>query len=394
MRRVTIRPGESLKTKAITMADISNPLARIAIVAALLATAALLHAQTPDATVFRRVELPMIGEQPLPAMTLLVPEGWRIEGGIQRTPPELRSMFVLRDVQVKAPDGRTVHFYPGMVFRYSSMTQAQPMQPMDGGFFCPPPESIGQWILMISQGNLEPGVTDLRLVSEEPLPQTTQWMRRFYGPQIQDMARMASSPADQPFGDAMGTMVRFAYNHHGRPMEETFVVAWMIMGMKMNGQMAMCFWSIVDMRSVAGPAGSNPAADPVLATIAHSARYTPQYFEAMHGYFQRLYRRPPTQTVAQMRSGSDSVSDILHEGWKRRSGMTDAGQQREVDMIHERTPYTTPHGQTVHLSSHYRHVYSDGQDRYLLSNNPNWDPRTDPAYNGRTWHVLQPQRYE
>jgi len=39
-----------------------------------------------------------------------------------------------------------------------------------------------------------------------------------------------------------------------------------------------------------------------------------------------------------LQNDGSSVSDILYDGWKKRSSMTDAGQSRENDMIHERTP--------------------------------------------------------
>ncbi len=59
-------------------------------------------------------------------------------------------------------------------------------------------------------------------------------------------------------------------------------------------------------------------------------------------------------------------------------------------MIHERTPYNTSDGSSVYMSSHYQHVYGDGQNRFLLSNDVNWDPRTDPGFNNRQWQLLKP----
>lgn len=349
------------------------------------------QAQDKKPTVFRQHTVPLPGEG-ITGFTLLVPEGWKVEGGMQRTPPELRNMFTLTDLLVEAPDGRSIHFYPAISYRYSDYTQAQPMQPVDGTFFLAPPESIGQWILYMAQINPDPTITNLQLISEEPLPDLTRTLQQMFAGQMQELRQMQHAPGGEAFMDVGGTKVIFKYNQNGKPMEETFLVGWHMMIMRTYGRVAMANWGIVDMRSLAGPAGSDYINDPALVTIAQSIRYNPRYYEAMHRYYQRTFHRPPPKTVKQLQKNNTSVNDILYDGWKKRSGMTDAGQRREIDMIHERTPYTAPDGNTVYLSSHYQRVYSDGQDRYILSNDANWDPRTDSAFNGRQWQMLKPEK--
>ena len=176
-------------------------------------------------------------------------------------------------------------------------------------------------------------------------------------------------------------------------MEETFLIGWRVMGTTMNGRLAMCNWGINEMRSICGPAGSDYMNDPGLITIAHRLRFNPQYYEAMHKYYTQVFRRPPAKTPKAVMAETESISDIIHDGWKKRNAMTDAGQARQVDTIHERAPYVNPHGETVHLSAHYNRVFSDG-DRYILTNNANWSPNTDPNYNSSDWTQLQRKPYE
>ena len=363
--------------------------------AAVLLVSLLLQSQAVTAAepiTFKWHTIPMPDGSGAPAVSFIAPEGWRVEGGMQRTPFELRNMFSMTDLLIEAEDGRSVHFYPTLNFRYSDYTQAMPMQAFDGSYFLPPPQSIGQWILDMYRMSPDSTVSDLQIVAEEPMPELTKLLQRMFQLQMQDLARMQHAPGGAASMNVGGTKVVFRYRQGGRQMEETFLVGWHVMVMTTYGQVATANWGVVDMRSLAGPAGSDYINDPALVTIAQSMRFTPAFFEAMHGYYQRLYRRAPPKTVGQLKQNGDSIGDILHDGWKKRSGMTDAGQSREVDMIHERTPYSTPGGDTVYLSSHYQQVYGDGQGRFLLSNDLNWDPRSDSAFNRNEWQMLEPAR--
>ncbi|MEM7284346.1 MAG: hypothetical protein AAF438_22325, partial [Pseudomonadota bacterium] len=42
--------------------------------------------------------------------TLLVPKGWKVEGGGWQPPPQAHSWIPSRNIVVMAPDGTTVHF--------------------------------------------------------------------------------------------------------------------------------------------------------------------------------------------------------------------------------------------------------------------------------------------
>jgi hypothetical protein len=367
---------------------IARQTALAALVLVLLNTVAM--ANGPIAFRQHAVQLP--AERPITAMTFLVPEGWQVQGGMQRTPFELRNMFALTDLEISAPDGRSIHFYPGMSFTYSQMTQAQPLQPSGGSFFLAPPRAFSEWILYLNQLSPSPTVTDLRLVSEEPMPQVRERFLALYGQQLQEWRQIAGQ-GGEPFGDIHASRIVFTYNENGRAMEETFLVAWRVMGVNMANLGVTCDWAILDMRSLAGPAGTNYLNDPALVTIGHSLRFSPEYFQAMHDYYVQTFRRPPLRTVAKAQEDGESISDIIHKGWKTRNALTDTGQERMVDMIHERTPYAAPDGRTVHLSSHYQRVFSDGQDRYILTNDANWDPRLDPNFNSGQWQPLQRKPY-
>jgi len=335
------------------------------------------------------------------AYTVLVPKGWNVEGGTQRTPPQLGTMFSLTELRVAAPDGREMIFYPTLIFIYSDMPrmmgqQVQALQPYDGGLFLPPPDSIGSWILQMAQLDPDPAVTKLKLVSEEMMPEATQKLRQNKAHYFQETARnqQMARPDEQHGFDTQSTKLVFTYEKNGRPMEETFLVIWQIMIYASPQTGTLCFWSINDMRSVVGPAGSNYMNDPALITIAQSFKATPQWLNMMSQYYEARRPKKATRTSAPppADTSGESVLDIMHKGWQKREAITAGSSTRNANMIHERTAYATPSGGTVNLSSHYNQVLTDGQDNYLLHNDANWNPNTDPNFNNQSWQTMTPQQ--
>jgi len=113
------------------------------------------------------------------ASTVLVPEGWSLEGGITLLSTKLYNMPVFSDVKISAPDGRAVRFFPSLSFEFNHGSPGQAMQPTPGGsFYQPLPESPGQWLMQMAQRNPDPTVSDLQLISEEDVPELTQKLRQ------------------------------------------------------------------------------------------------------------------------------------------------------------------------------------------------------------------------
>lgn len=337
------------------------------------------------------------------AASILVPRGWDIQANVIRQPPHLPRTFAMTDILVSAPDGREFHLYPSFSFVYSNTMQAQPLQPVDGGLFLPPPESIGQWLLQMYQLEPDPTITNLRIASEEEYAPLTQQLRQLAAPTFQSMQQLQanSQPGDQLGFDTQGTKIVFRYEKDGEPKEETFIAGWQIMVFQ-YGQLGMTTaqWGVYNMRSVSGPVGTDYMNDPALVTIAQSFKTTPQWDEAMAQFYRAIAPKPnprqptPTTTTTSVGQTNSDVLDIMHKGWQDRQAIRDGGQASNVNMIHERTAYADPNavGGTVNLSSHYNHVLTDGQNNYLLHNDANWNANTDPNFNNQNWQTLTPQQ--
>ena len=344
------------------------------------------------------------------ATSILAPEGWQVEGGIQRPSNQLYRIPVLADVNVTAPDGRGVHFFPSLNFSYGpdvgspTMGPVGPMEPTQhGNPYLWPPQSIGQWSLELAQNNPDPRVQNLRLISEQPLEPLRQTLLQQQASAIrlieQQNAQFASLGVRTDF-DLQATQLVFRYLRDGRDIEETVLVVWQGWANSTNGQVRQGRWSIDTMQSMRGPAGSDYLNDPQLAAIVQSVQVNPVWAQEMQRYWNELARieqrghneRMRQNQIAQQRLSQtySEINDIVAGGWKARSAIQDRGHERSIDAIWDQTAYSTSSGSTVKLPSFYDHVYTDGDGRYILHNDNLWNPNRDQRFNARDWTRIEP----
>lgn len=355
--------------------------------------------------VFREHAITDPGMDHLVAATVLVPEGWKIEGGMTRNVPQLYSMPVAVDVKFTAPDGRRVRFFPSLSFEFGGQPAAAFTPTLQGNLYLPLPESPGRWILEMAQTYPEPGVTDVRLVSEVMEPQLTAQLREqnamLFRMVEQNRAMMAQVGMGTQF-DTQATKVVLSYRQDEREYEETILMTWQYMVSTYQGQTTGGTWAIMLMRSARGPVGSDYLNDPELMAILRSAQNNPAWEAEMAKYWAELARirnQGNRERMAMQQQAHEQrmqtlreTNDIIMNGWRERSAAQDRSHERFIDTIHEVTPYQTPAGQTVKLPSFYEHVYTDGNGRYILNNDSLYDPNTDPGVNQQSWQRIEPTR--
>ena len=358
------------------------------------------------ATVFREHQITDPGMEDLVATTLLVPEGWKIEGGMTRPAPQYYSMPVLLDVKFVAPDGRQARHFPSLSFEFNYQQPGQPLAPtIDGNMYMNLPQSPGEWFMNMAMQQPDPSISNLRLVSEETEPQLTQQLRQANAAtyqtvqQTRDMGMQTGISMDF---DTQATVLVIHYTQNGRQLEETILMTWQYLINLWQGQATSGTWSIGTMYSLRGPVGTDYVNDPVLLAVFQSSRPNPVWVQEMNNYWAELARirnkgaadrRNQAWAAHQKRMQTlNETSDIIANGWKTRSAISDASHQRYVDSIHEVTPYETPAGQTVKLPSYYDHVYTDNNGRYILHNDSFYEPNRDPSVNSVEWQRIHQQR--
>lgn len=365
---------------------------------------------TPESViVFRERTITDSGMNNTVVSTVLVPEGWTFTGGAIRTNVGLFNMPVLIDVAITAPDGRGIHFLPSLAFEFNLQQGqyggpvAKKLQPLQSGnFYYPLPESPGAWMIDVAAINPMEGVTNLKLISEEDIPEISAALRKQNASRYQMTAQMNQTTASMGFGsefDTQATKVVLQYDKLGRTIEETVVMTWLYEISINQGQITQGSWNILSMQSMSGPKGTNYLEDPALNAIFQSVRMNPVWVAEMNKYWVQLANIKHKGNMAAIKSAgkisqiqanaANDVSDIIMKGWSSRNASSDRIQSKTVNAIGEQTVYQAPGGEAVKLPSFYDHVYTDGNGRYLLHNDALYNPNRDPDVNGNNWEQIE-----
>lgn len=358
------------------------------------------------AVIFKEHKITDPGMNNSVASTVLYPEGWTVEGGLNRPAPQLFNMPVLVDIKFTAPDGRQAHFLPSLTFDFDLNQQGQVLQPtMKGNLNMPMPQSPGAWVLEMSRLSPDPEISELKLVSEEDIPELTQALRQqnqFLYQQLEQTNQMGMQTGLMSHFDTQATKVVIHYNRDGRTYDESIMIMWNYVVSSWQGQVTSGMWSITSMLSLRGAVGEDYLNDPELIAILSSVRINPAWQAEMNKYWQELARISHKGNMDRMNASAaahqkrmntlNETSDIIMSGWKSRNASMDRIQAKTVDAIHEQTPYMTPTGETVKLPSFYDHVYTDGNGRFILHNDALYEPNTDPAINNQSWQRIEAVR--
>ena len=381
-----------------------------------LAEAAPVAAQTADpdtigsaspAVVFEEHEIADPARGGMTAYRFLVPQGWTVEGGVLAVPPAYGMLPYLADVTMRAPDGRGARFMGMLEFGYADGVNLPPFTPYQGRPFLPIPESLGEhWVRMFELNPAE-GVTNLEIVSETLLEQATERVRKLlagiYESTRRENQTLRMSGESVEF-DVEARRLVIRYDEGGRRIEATIFTSFRRTIYRYpNGAVRAAMWNLDDLYAVFGPIDTNPLEDPVIAAVVRARTTDPAWQEAVQRWYllknQQIVVEGNARIAAAARAAatvrttqSQSVLDISFAGWKSRNAASDAGHASSIDGIHERTAYASPSGSTVHLPSHYQHVYTDGQGQYVLHQDANWEINTDPLFRDRDWQRVEPQR--
>lgn len=364
------------------------------------------NAVAANSIVMRDYALRDVSRNNAPAFTLLVPDGWTTEGQITQV-PSYHILPYYGALELKGPDGRQVSFAPMFEFGYSDYVKLNPFQPYRGRPYMRIPNSLGEFLSIVAQADPENTMTDIKIVSEDVLPEATQMVRRANAATIKMTAQenqKAAAIGERWTYDTHVRRVVMQFTEGGKRLESTmFATISNLVITQANGAVKDGKWNIWDSYSVGGPVGTDYTNDPLLAAIVRSWRMNPDWAFVIEqwqtGKRQQIYREGLAAAAAantgwsnSRGKQSESVLDISFKGWKNREKITAGGQANTVNMIHERTTYATPSGSQVNLPSFYQNVHSNGQGTYVLHNDANYNIATDPAFNNFDWQRLRQVR--
>lgn len=109
---------------------------------------------------------------------------------------------------------------------------------------------------------------------------------------------------------------------------------------------------------------------------------------------QRQKQQQFDNWMSTQRQNSESALDSSMESWRRRQGMIDSGQQKQVDAIHGTTPVYNPNtGQTWQVEDGYNRYYMNNSGEYLPTDDQFYNPNRDPSLNNQEWTEVTPNYY-
>lgn len=334
----------------------------------------------PAATLNRRptVVLQRQWERNERAFSLLVPQGWQMDGGIFNVNPLQRngpgnSLAPKGDLTVRRDAAGSVmcRWLPNWnyadfsvdpppaagLFPVGSQYQGMQVKPM------PTAEGFLQELF----ASLHPGATEVRVVAREAFPEIQQAYQQSFQSVNQTLAGLGKRPAQF---DVLGLTVDYAEN-----------------GVRYREGL---FTTLVDMRSGAfmwyndltyiarAPAAEAEVWRPVLETIRGSVRFNPEWLRAVR---QALGER------AQMALETQSyINKVAREIQENRSRTQAAINHENYLFISGQEEYVNPYTQEVERdTSYYKHRWVNPNGDYIYTDEDGYNPNQERALNQVEW---------
>ncbi len=296
----------------------------------------------------KRVEFPDVNMGNVPAYSMLIPSGWRVDQGHIAWAND----YPQPHIRVLGPDHEKIAYVPFMTFSYleSSFTAPQGT---------PPPERLGEWLVSyITQNNRE--VADVTLIEDRRDPQ----------------AEAAAAKSSRELGVStdirqQSHVITIEYDKDGARLREEVRLDYSRLPPLVTQTTRTMTWTLYARSLVAARADRFAALHPRLLTLSGTFLTLPKWWtQMMQVRSELIQKRHRDGMEAIRRRGQlyDQMSDAQFAAWKKWNRSDDEIHRRRIQGINEVTDFQDRDGRTVELPFHYKHVFSDGEGNYILSN--------------------------
>ncbi len=316
----------------------------------------------------------------------LIPAGWKFEGKVVW---DFASTFPAQTHwRVSAPDGASAfENYPALLFYWDTNRNGIGFHPpvgskYAGGIVEQPPKDVfaalQQYVLPAYRKDL----LKARVVGTERLDKLAQY--------VHEHSFVLQGQTQQ----VMAGRVRFEYVVNGQPIEEDFIAAMSVI----PSQFHTVDWRVVQLRSTRAPKGA-------LDDVKSDRLVMERSIQPSLAWYNKLYqfsadanraRLAEIQATAERSRIFAQMTNEVNESRKQsfEKHIHDIGEQALVvdQYIRDVTPYNTTQGPPVELPSAYNHAWQGANGQYIMSNNPNYDPNTDPTSTQSGWVLLNRTR--
>jgi hypothetical protein len=348
-----------------------------------------------DYLVLKRVRVldEMGFDKPVEAMSMLVPNGWRTEGGVRwKGVNECRGEIVTWQFSATSPDG-AIKFavLPTRSFSYSKDQMLQQIlvnAANQGGCQVSPPFTAQQYLENLAR-SVGASAADIR--KDETLQA------------VLDKVSANGNATSQQYGTGMATSGTGVYgalswSDGSKGLAQIGVMVMANEGRSMytgapNGFSTTMVFHQVIMRY---PAAREAEALKLFGTITSSHRMNPIWSQAKESFLTRLgnaehagrmerLRLQGEQSKAYAKSQSDA-SDARMRDWERSQVSSDASQHRFIQTIREVETWKDGEGNPVELNAGYKYGWSKPDGSYILTDNSLFNPAVEFQQN---WVQMQ-----
>lgn len=350
-----------------------------------------------DYVVLERVRLldEMGFDRPVEAMSVLVPRGWRTEGGVRwKSVNECRGEIVTWQMSATSPDGamrfmvlpvRSFNFHQDQMLQQGAIAAQQ-----QGGCRVNPPFDASQYLENLARtelggasvSNIRPDES-LQAVLEKIIANSNATSRQY------------GTGMNQSGSAVYGTLT---WPDGSKGLAQVGVTVMMKQGNDMftGAPNGFASTTVFHQAVIRYPAAREAEAIKLFGTISASHRVNPIWQQAKDGFLTRLgniehagrmerLRLQGEQSAAYAKAQSDA-SDARMRNWEQTQASSDASHRRFIQTIREVETWKNSEGKPVELSAGYSHGWSRPDGSYILTNNSNFDPAVELQQN---WERMQ-----
>ncbi|MBX2990389.1 MAG: hypothetical protein KF749_04375 [Bacteroidetes bacterium] len=308
------------------------------------------------------------------AFRVLIPTDWTFDGGI-RWVLDNPGMPAVAGFRITSPDGKDeVETFPNQSFFWTTNQMTLQLKPIGSKYFGAEVRSpVGPMdaLRKIVLPRFRRGYKDLRIISEQPLPELAQALGAGQSQQgISAGADGASMRVEYPAGQTM------------REEELYAVVEWFSFPVQsMFGTQTNTMWTVGYIFSFKSDKGKLDEQSKLFQTIVSSFKLNPQWFSRYNQVVEYLIKQQIQQIhnigeLSRIISRThNEISDMMMETYTNRQNVYDKISENFSRNIRGVDGYYDPvKGETVELPSGYNDGWVNGLGEYILSDNPNYNP--------------------
>lgn len=315
----------------------------------------------------------------IPALRLLAPVQWKMQGGLNWNPGLCN--LVTANIRLSPADRSAAFFiHPSPTYISGQIEYQWPQgQLYLGMYVLPIPNNPTAYLQQVLLPQIRPQAQNLRLVAQQELP---RWAN--------NIAQLSAQPGGTTQG--YGVRARFAYTEQGCNWEEDFYCVVVVTRSNMAPQNLI--WQADRNFSVRARAGKLDALQPLANAIINSFQVDKTWY-ARFVQVQNQWIAAQQQGIANagalsraISRSNDQISAGLMESWNNRQRAQDRASREFSEYIRGSENYRDPvNGTQVELPGGYDHAWTNAGGEYLLSNDAGFDPNVNA---NSEWTVIHP----